>query len=193
MSVLTLDATYPEQRNRLTVFFRTLIAIPHFIVAGIWGAWVEVLSLVQWFIVVFTGKRNKGIYDMQRAWFDYNARVSTYVALLHDVFPPFGTEAGTVPIRIDMAYEESASRLTTFFRFLWAIPAMIIVGLIGIAAYFVIAISWLVILFTGKQPQGMWSFVHKMLQMSLRLQAYLLLMTDTYPSYGGGVTATVQQ
>jgi len=183
MSVLTLDATYPEQRNRLTVFFRTLIAIPHFIVAGVWGWWVEILSLAQWFIIVFTGKRNQGIYDMQRAWLDYNARVVTYVALLHDVFPPFGTDAGTVPIRVDIAYEEAGNRLTTALRILWAIPAIIIMAVIGIGAYFVIAISWLVILFTGKQPQGMWSFAHKMLQMSLRVQAYTLLMTDTYPSY----------
>lgn len=185
MSVLTLDATYPEQRNRLTVFFRTLIAIPHLIVAGVWGWWIEILSLVQWFIIVFTGKRNTGIYEMQRAWFDYNARVSTYVALLHDVFPPFGTDAGAVPIRVEMAYEETGNRLTTALRLLWAIPAIVIMLFIGIAAYFVIAISWLVIPFTGKQPQGMWGFVHKMLQMSLRLQAYMLLMTDTYPSYGG--------
>jgi hypothetical protein len=183
MSVLTLDATYPETRNRLTVFFRTLIAIPHLIVAGVWGWFAEIIGIAQWFIIVFTGKRNQGIYDMQRSWFDYNARVSTYVALLHDVFPPFGTDAGTVPIRTEMAYEESANRLTTGLRFLWAIPAIVIIAVIGIAAYFVIAISWLVILFTGKQSQGMWGFVHKMMQMSLRLQAYILLMTDTYPSY----------
>ena len=182
--MLTLDATYPgEQRNRLTTFFRSLIAIPHIIVAGAWGWFVEILAVVQWFIVVFTGKRNQGIYDMQRAWLDYNARVVTYVGLMHDVFPPFGSDAGTVPIRVNLTYEESGNRLTTALRILWAIPAMIIAGVIGIAAYFVIIISWFAIVFTGKQSEGMWGFVNKMMQLSLRLQAYVLLMTDTYPSY----------
>ena len=184
MSVLTLDATYPgAQRNRLTVFFRSLIAIPHLIVAGVWGWFAEILAIPQWFIVVFTGKRNQGIYDMQRGWLDYNSRVVTYMSLMHDVFPPFGSDAGTVPVRVNLEYEESGNRLTTALRVLWAIPAMIIIAVIGIAAYFVIIISWFAILFTGNQSQGMWDFVHKMVQMSVRLQAYILLMTDSYPSY----------
>jgi Domain of unknown function (DUF4389) len=183
MSMLTLDATYPETRNRLTCFFRTIVAIPHLIVAGVWGYWADILGVVQWFIIVFTGKRNKGIYDMQRSWLDYHTRVMTYVVLLHDVFPPFGSDAGTVPVRANLEYEEAGNRLTTALRFIWIIPAAIILIFVVIGAYFVLAISWLVILFTGKQPQGMWNYMHKAVQMALRLQAYSLNLTDTYPSY----------
>lgn len=184
MSVLTLDATYPDQRNRLTAVFRIIVAIPHLIVAGIWSYLAEILAVVQWFIVVFTGKRNKSIYDMQRSWLDYYARVASYTGLVHDVFPPFGTDPGTVPVRTDLAYEEPGNRLTTGLRFLWVIPAALLLAVVAIAAYVVAFVSWLMILFTGKQSQGMWDFIYKAIRYLLRVQAYALLMTDTYPSYG---------
>ena len=183
MSVLTLDATYPEQRNRLTAAFRIIVAIPHLIVDQVWGRLASVLGIVQWFIVVFTGKRNKGIYDMQRSWLDYDARVSTYAGLVHDVFPQFGTDPGPVPIRTEFDYEEQANRLTVGLRFLWIIPAAIMMLFVGIAAVVVGLISWFSILFTGKQSRGMWDFVYKAIRFSLRVQSYGLLMTDTYPAY----------
>ena len=182
MSVLTLDATYPDQRNRLTAVFRLIVAIPHLIVAQVWGYLVEILAVVQWFIVVFTGKRNKGIFDMQYSWLGYYARVMTYVALIHDVFPPFGTEVGNVPVRTDLAYEEAGNRLTTGLRFLWIIPAALILFVMAIGAYVVAFVSWLMILFTGKQSEGMWNFILKVVRLAMRVQAYGLLMTDTYPS-----------
>jgi len=184
MSVLTLDATYPTQRNRLTAVFRIIVAIPHLIVSQFWGYLVEALAVVQWFIVVFTGKRNKGIYEMQRSWLDYYGRVITYVALIHDVFPPFGADpSGTVPVRTELAEEEEANRLTVGLRFLWIIPAAIMMMFVGIAAAVVGLISWFSILFTGKQSQGMWDFVYKAIRFALRVQSYGLLLTDTYPSY----------
>lgn len=183
MSALTVDFTRPQERNRLTVGLRIFVAIPHLIVAQVWGYLAQVLAVVQWFIVLFTGKRNQGIFDLQRSWLQYYARAIAYVWLLHDVFPPFGTDAGTVPVRSELTLEEPANRLTAALRLIWVIPAALLTAVLGIASFVLIIISWFAILFTGSQPQGMWEFIAKAMRYTLRTQAYGLLMTDTYPAY----------
>ena len=57
-----------------------------------WGYLAEILAVVQWFIVLFTGKRNQGLWDLQWAWLGYDSRVYGYVYLLFDPYPAFGTD-----------------------------------------------------------------------------------------------------
>jgi hypothetical protein len=184
MAGVTFDASYTEQRNRLTVAFRIILAIPHLIVAQLWGYVVEILAVIQWFIILFTGTRNEGIFNFQRSWLEYYGRVTSYVWLLHDVFPPFGTEAGTVPVRTTLENDTPVNRLTNALRIIWIIPAAIVGFFIGIAAVVLGVVSWFAIVITGKHPQGMWDFLLKALRYVLKVQAYAMLMTDDYPKFG---------
>ena len=186
MSAVTYDVGYEESRNRLTVAFRIILAIPHIIVAQIWGYLTEILAVVQWFIIVFTGKRNQGIWNLQQSWLGYYSRVLGYVELLYDPYPGFGTDPGKAPTRTTIDYEESANRLTSGLRFIWIIPAAIIGIVVGIAAGVLVLISWFAIVITGKQPRGMWDFVLKTVRFTLQVEAYAFLMTDEYPKFGEG-------
>lgn len=183
MSQYSYDASYTEARNRLTVAFRIILAIPHLIVSQVWGYLAQILAVVQWFIAVFTGQRNDGIWNLQRQWLDYNSRVTGYVGLLYDPYPAFGTAPGPVPVVTAIEMEQSANRLTVGLRFIWMIPALILSMIIGIGAFFVALVSWFAIVFTGKHPQGMWDFLHRAIKYSQQVQAYTLLMTDAYPKW----------
>jgi hypothetical protein len=99
------------------------------------------------------------------------------------VYPPFGTAQGAVPSTYNLAYDESANRLTVGLRFLWILPAAILAALIGIALFAVAIVSWFVIVFTGKHPKGMFDFMLKAVRYSLQVSVYGLLLTDKYPSY----------
>lgn len=176
------DVQYIEQRNRLTVFFRMILAIPHIFVAGVWGYFAGLLAFFQWFAVLFTGKRNQGMWELQNQWLGYSSRAVTYYGILHDVFPPFGSEVGAVPVSYHFGYVADANRLSNFFRYFWMIPAMFISIFWGIGAAVLGMISWFAILFTGKMPRGMFDFMVKAQRFSLRLNAYAMLMTDTYPN-----------
>jgi hypothetical protein len=184
MAGLTFDASYTEQRNRLTAAFRIILAIPHLIVQGVWYYVIELVALIQWFIILFTGKRNEGIFNFQRSWLGYYGRVSSYAWLIHDVFPPFGTDEGAVPVRTTIENDQPVNRLTNALRIIWIIPALIIGVVIFIAAFFVIVASWFAIVITGKHPRGMWDFSVKAMRYMMQLQAYGLLMTDAYPKFG---------
>jgi hypothetical protein len=190
VSAIGYDVTYQEQRNRLTVAFRIILAIPHLIVSQVWGYLAQIVGVIQWFIIVFTGKRNEGLWNLQQSWLGYYSRVIGYVSLLYDPYPAFGTDPGNAPVRTEISYEESANRLTSGLRFLWIIPAAIIYIFVAIGGAVVTLISWFAILFTGSQPMGMWEFELKVVRYTLQLQAYALMMTDTYPKFGEGALTT---
>jgi len=177
------DVAYTEQRNRLTTAFRYILAIPHLLLVGIWGWLAEAVSVVQWFIVLFTGKRNESIWNLQWAWLDYASRVNGYVDLLYDPYPAFGSDPGPVPVTTDFSYDEPADRLTNGLRFIWAIPALVIAAVLGFAMFFVVVVAWFAILFTGKHPRGMFDFTYRVVHYILQTNSYVLLMTDTYPNW----------
>jgi uncharacterized protein DUF4389 len=184
VAAVTYDVEYYEPRNRLTTAFRLILAIPHLIVVQVWGYLMEILAIIQWFIVVFTGKRNDGIWNLQWAWLGYYSRVYGYANLLYDEYPAFGTDPGTVPARTEFRYDEPADRLTNGLRFIWAIPAIVVAAVLGIAMFFVLIAAWFVILFTGKEPSGMFGFVLRVFRYILQTYSYVMLMTDTYPNWG---------
>ncbi len=187
--MFTYDVGYQEERNRLTVAFRIILAIPHLIVSQVWGYLAQVLALVQWFIILFTGKRNEGIWNLQQAWLGYYARVVGYVDLLFDQYPAFGTDVGTVPVQSAISFEEPANRLTNALRLIWIIPALIVGAIMGLVGAVVLLVSWFAIIITGKQSRGWWDFVLRVARYTFQLQSYGLLMTDTYPKWGEGAMA----
>ena len=184
MSLLTADVRYAEARNRLTVAFRSILAIPHAVVLWAWTIFAEILSVPQWFIVVFTGSRNQGIWDLQSGWLQYSSHVTAYQYLLFDEYPAFGTDQRQTPMTVDLPYEEPANRLTNGLRFIWAIPALIVVIVIGIGLVAVVVVSWFAILITGRHPRGMYDFLLTGMRYVLQVNAYTMLMTDTYPKWG---------
>jgi len=186
MSAVTYDVTYTEQRNRLTSAFRYLLALPHLIVLGVWGYVAELLAFLQWFVILFTGRRNEGMWDFQRSYLGYHTRVTSYVSLAFDEpYPNFGGAWRNEPVAFDLAYRSEANRLTNALRLIWMIPALFIALFLGIAQGVLLLVSWLVIIITGKQPRGMFDFIARVNRFSFDLTAYSLLMTDVYPWYEG--------
>ena len=189
MSIVAYDVSYEEPRNRLTVAFRFILAIPHLFVAAVWRVVVEVLGVVQWFIVLFTGSRNEGIWKIQHDWLGYYGRVLGYANILYDQYPSFSVEQGSEPVTSSFSYDESADRLTNALRFIWIIPAWIVLIVVAIGGGILAVISWFAILITGKHPRGMWEFMLKVVHYVLQVEAYAWLMTDEYPKFGGPATA----
>jgi hypothetical protein len=93
------------------------------------------------------------------------------------------------PVEFNVERKESYSRLTTFFRCIMVIPHAIVLGLWGIAAGVCVFISWWVILFTGKFPEGLFNFVRTFMRYQVRVLVYYNLMRDEYPPFSGDPTA----
>jgi hypothetical protein len=79
----------PGPRDRLTVAFRILLAIPHFIVLFfVLLAWC-ITTIAAWFIILFTGTYPQGLYDFGVGVLRWLLRVEAYMLLLVDDYPPF--------------------------------------------------------------------------------------------------------
>ena len=105
--------------------------------------------------------------------------------ILFDEYPQFFTDASGVPVTYALAQQpEPANRLTVGLRFIWAIPALLIALGVSIAGIVIGIISWFAILITGKMPKGNFGFLVKVQRYVVQSNAYVLLLTDTYPAWG---------
>ena len=76
--------------ERKEAWFRIIVAIVTGIILSIWRALVIILSIVNWFIVVFSGKRNKGIADFCEYWNTELYRFVRYLTFVSNERPfPF--------------------------------------------------------------------------------------------------------
>lgn len=79
-----------EGRNRLTIFFRFLMVIPHIIVLYVIFIAAFFVYIAGFFAVLFTGKWPTGLQNFVVGLLRWNTRLSAYMFLLTDKFPPFG-------------------------------------------------------------------------------------------------------
>ena len=181
----------PEKIARWRPLVHWLLAIPHFIIVYVLGIVAQVLAFVAWILGVITGKVPDGILGVIAMYIRYSTRVGVYVSFLKEEYPPFtfattSADPGDDPrVRVDFIPEtEGRNRLTIFFRFLMVIPHIIVLYVIGIAAFFVYVIGFFAVLFTGKWPTGLQNFVVGLLRWNARLSAYMFLLTDKFPPFG---------
>ncbi|MFM8382747.1 MAG: DUF4389 domain-containing protein [Actinomycetota bacterium] len=175
---------YTAERNRLTTFFRVVLAIPHLIIENIGSQLAQVLGFFQWWVILVTGSRNEQLWKLQNVWLGFAARVYSYQSLMFDKWPNIGVEPNGEPTSYSFQYEKSARRLSNFFRLILVIPAVIVAIVVGIMAVVVTVIAWFAIVFTGTHPRGLFDKVLKVHRYIVQLNAYVLLMTDDYPKYG---------
>jgi Domain of unknown function (DUF4389) len=90
------------------------------------------------------------------------------------------------PVGFEMDYIERRSRLTTFFRWILAIPQFVFAFFYGIVFEIVLIISWFALLFTARWPEPLYEFTCGFLRYITRLTAYLFLGVDRYPPFSGG-------
>jgi hypothetical protein len=89
------------------------------------------------------------------------------------------------PVQVTVDYVERRSRLTTFFRFILAIPHLIFAAIFGLVAYVVAIIAWFAIIITGRFPEGMWNLVAGFIRYYTRVNTYCWLVTDPFPPFSG--------
>lgn len=78
-----------EARNRLTVFLRLILVIPHGIALAVLGIVASILLLIGWIVALVTGSVPAGIHNFLAGVLRWTMRVLAYAYLLRDEYPPF--------------------------------------------------------------------------------------------------------
>lgn len=108
-----LDIDYPERLSRGLVLVKWLLAIPHYLVVGLfvggglWYLWdgpddrgwaagglVGLLVFIAAVVLLFTGNYPKPIFDFVLGMDRWVVRVGAYVGLMTDRYPPFRLDLG---------------------------------------------------------------------------------------------------
>jgi len=87
------------------------------------------------------------------------------------------------PVAYEADYLKERNRWTTFFRLIVAIPWLIVASIYQIAAMVVVLIAWFALVFIGRYPEGMYNFVGGVLRFSMRVNGFMYLQTDAWPSF----------
>lgn len=118
-----LHIDYPGRLSRGLVLVKWLLALPHYLVVGLFvggGSWllwqsgsenaswafgglVGVLVLIAAVVLTFTGRYPRPAYDFILGMDRWVLRVAAYVGLMTDRYPPFrldlgGTDPGSLPV-----------------------------------------------------------------------------------------------
>jgi uncharacterized protein DUF4389 len=199
-----LSIDYPgRDLNRLTTFFRIIVAIPILVVlaavsggagGGGWdkgrdymefsGAAGGLLVFAPLLMILFRKKYPRWWFDWNLNLFRFENRVFAYLSLMDDRYPSTDEEQA-VHIEIDYPdAQRDLNRWLPLVKWLLAIPHYIVLVFLFVAAFLVVILAWFAILFTGKYPRGLFDFVEGTFRWGARVEGYaLLLVTDRYPPF----------
>lgn len=177
-----LDVHGLRPQRRWTVLIRLILVIPQAIVLYFLCVAGLFVAIVGWFAALFTGRLPDGIRDFLAGIVKYQARVHGYMLLLVDEYPPFAFfDAPEYPIQVDIPPPTRLNPAAVFFRLILAFPAWVLTGVVVDGAAIVSFFVWLIMLFTGRQPEPAFGAGSAVLRWETRFLAYLAMLTPTYP------------
>ena len=177
------DVEYPEELSRLLIFVKWLLAIPHFFILYALSAVSSIITVIAFFAILFTKRYPRGLFDFVVNINRWNANVMAYVGLFRDEYPPFSWEAGEYVVTFEVDYPEELNRWLPLVKWLLAIPHIIVLGLLFIAAFVAWVVAWFAILITGRFPRGLFDFLVGIHRWNYRVNLYTNLMRDEYPPF----------
>jgi hypothetical protein len=194
---VTFAVDYPErQLNRLTTFFRILTVIPIAILIALlpggtigsydYGAAASTGTLIfvpLVLMLLFRKKYPRWWYDWNLEFLRFGNRIGVYLALMDDEYPSTDERQA---VHLDFPYPdgERLERGLPLVKWLLAIPHYFVLFFLSIGVFFAVIVAWFAILFTGRYPRDIFTFVEGVFRWHNRVAGYAFtLVTDEYPPF----------
>jgi hypothetical protein len=185
MTTFTVDRPLGA-RDRLTVAFRIVLALPILVVLAAVSGWTAggLLFLGPMVMIVFREKYPRWWLDWNVQLWRFQNRVAAYVLLLRDEYPATDDDQA---VHLDVDTADVPGRLNRWLplvKWFLAIPHYVVLALLWVAVVVVTLVAWVAVLVTGRYPDGMFDFVTGVLRWTNRVIAYaFVLVTDEYPPF----------
>ncbi|HEV2815007.1 MAG TPA: DUF4389 domain-containing protein, partial [Solirubrobacteraceae bacterium] len=111
-----LRLTDELRRNRWTVAFRLILAMPHLLWFALWTLLVIPLAIVTWFVTLVAGRTPSALHRFLSAWVRYSSHYSAFLYLGGGPFPGVTGAPGSYPVDIEIEGPERQNRWTVLFR-----------------------------------------------------------------------------
>ena len=166
-----------------------LLAIPHLMIAWALRYLRQVLTLISLFTVLFTEQIPRPLFDAIVMTYRYEWRAMSYAFFMHEDYPPFDFDLscdddGVEPhTSLRLTYPEHLERWKPLYKWFLAIPQYVVLAALCIAACVGIVMGFLAVLVTGEYPEGIRTFLVSAYRYTLRVEAYVGFLTDSYPPF----------
>jgi hypothetical protein len=178
---VTLEVDYPERQSRWKTLLRLFLAIPVLIFAALLLYATYAIAIASWIAIILRGRIPGWLFEFQVRLIDWQTRAIAYTFLLTDTYPAF---EGAYPVRVDATYPERLARWKVIiWKYITALPHTVVLQFLWIGALFSVVMAWFAVLFTGRFPRGLHGFVVGVGRWNLRVQAYILSLTDEFPPF----------
>ncbi|HEY2073325.1 MAG TPA: DUF4389 domain-containing protein [Gaiellaceae bacterium] len=191
-------------RNRVTVFFRLILAIPHLIWITLWTILMVVVVIANWFVALVTGSPHAALHRLTCSYIRYGVHLNAYIYLVGNPYPGFVGEESEYPIDLRLPDVAPQARWKTFFRLFLAVPSLIMASALGGGGAFnytsrsgrgryygaggrgALAVTcaffgWFASMFQGRMPKGLRDAAAYGVGYGAQVAAFLLLVTERYP------------
>jgi hypothetical protein len=175
-----LELADDGRRSRLTVLFRLLLTLPHFVWLTLWSAFALLAAVANWFVTLVRGRPAGPLHRFLSAFIRYVVQVLAFLFLVANPFPGF-TGAGGYPLEVTLPPPERQNRWKTGFRGLLVFPAFFVAGAYASALYVCGILGWFYALVRGRAPTGMRNLGAVSLRYLAQTYAYLYLVGERYP------------
>jgi preprotein translocase subunit SecG len=176
-------AAEPARQRRATVAFRLILVVPHMFLLFFLAIAAIVVAFLGWWGALFTGRLPEFAVNYLSGFMRWFLRYHAYYYLLTDVYPPFTLDdVPDYPVRLAIPERQRLNRAAVFFRFILAIPGLIVstVATEG-ASSLVLFVAWLLALVNGHLPRPLHQALTALLRYQTRLYCYYWMLTPAYP------------
>ncbi len=195
-------------RRRLSGGLRLLFALPHllftggpsllgmvvapvFVVVGLapltvplsigaFGVLALLTTIASWIALLVRGRQPRGLREVATWFLGWRANAIAYAVLLRDEFPPFGYGDYEAHLAIP-PQPERRDRVSIALRLPLLLPHLPVLVVLNVLLTVVSVIAWLTVTLGGRYPAPLYDFTVGAVRYSLRVEAYLLLLHDTWP------------
>ena len=177
-------------RWRLTAALRLVLALPLLAVLAGWQLVALLAAVVGWAIALVRGRIPAGLHAFLARFVRFQAHVNAYTWLVAEPYPSFRGWEGSYPVDVVIAPPAEQERWKVALRIVLAIPAYVLMSVLGYVLQLVGILAWVVAVCIGRVPRGMRDLAAYCLRYQAQTYGYLLLLTERYPTLASNLTTT---
>ncbi len=162
------------------MLLRVFLLFPHYVVLSIWALLLVPVLPIGWVAVLLAGSLPGGVHRFLAAFLRYGGQVSAWLYLLSATYPD-PLHSREHPFAVDVPEREAQRRLVTLLRLPLAVPALVLSSAFGVILAASSVGAWFVALLLGRTTRGLQELGTFCLRYQLETQAYVLLLTSSYP------------
>jgi Domain of unknown function (DUF4389) len=173
------------KRSRLTVLVRAFLVLPHLIWLTLYASVALFVALANWIVTLIKGRSPQRMHRWLVRFLRYTVYVYSYLYVLANPYPPFHGNQRSYTIDLQVEGPDDQRRLVTAFLLVLVIPAFVLSWVLSQVLQVIGLLAWVIAIFLGRIPRGMEQLGLYCLRYQTQVYAYLLVVTDRYPTTAG--------